>query len=68
MTEPPDSRSARRQERLRAELTDEQVPVPVKGAIGDLIVRELDHARHPPVHERHVATYRALIAERPWRP
>lgn len=56
------SRTVRRQQRLRAELTDEQVPLPLQGQIGDLLVREIDHARHPPVHERHVATYGALIA------
>lgn len=59
------TRTARRRERLRAELSDEQVPVPVDGEVGDILVEEVDHARHPPVHERHVATYGALLTHRP---
>lgn len=58
---PPSSRAARRQRRLRDELSDEQVAVPLDGVVGDTLLPEIDHARHPPVHERHVATYGALV-------
>lgn len=64
-SQPPATRAARRLARLRAELQDEVVPVPVTGTVGDLLLPEVDHARCPPVHERHVATYGALVTPEP---
>lgn len=51
----------RRRRRLREELADEGVPLPLDGALGDLLLEELDHARHPEVHEGLLARYGALV-------
>lgn len=55
----------RRLLRLRDELHDERVPVPLDGLLGWRLVEEVDYARFPRVHEQRVPTYGALLFDRP---
>ena len=57
----PDAR-ARRVERLRHELHDEGVWLPADPALGELLLTELDYARHPHAHEGVAPRYGALLA------
>ncbi|MDY7106614.1 MAG: diadenylate cyclase [Actinomycetota bacterium] len=47
--------------RLRQELVEERVPLPIDHPNGDRLVRELAYALRPPVHERRVPPYGALV-------
>ncbi|HSL57125.1 MAG TPA: diadenylate cyclase [Acidimicrobiales bacterium] len=51
----------RRRRRLGEELADESVPVPLDGELGATLLAELDHARHPEVHEGTASPYGALV-------
>jgi hypothetical protein len=51
--------------RIRAELVDDEVPLPVDGPMGHVLVRALAHARRPNVHEGRVPRYGAVVAEEP---
>lgn len=53
--------SDRRISRLRDELRDEGVPLPLEGDLGATILDEVQYARRPQVHERHVPRYGSLI-------
>ena len=53
---------ARRVERLRHELHDEGVRLPADPALGELLLAELDYARHPHAHEGVAPRYGALLA------
>jgi hypothetical protein len=57
----PDGRRARRLARLREELADEQVPLPVDTGAGLALLEELDYARQPPIHEGRAPRYGALV-------
>ena len=54
--------SAGRIQRLRHELRDEQIRVPDDPDLADLLLAELDYARHPHAHEGTAPSYGALIA------
>ncbi|CAN5531739.1 hypothetical protein BH20ACT2_BH20ACT2_10160 [soil metagenome] len=47
--------------RLREELVDDQVPLPVDGESGVRLLEELLYARQPPVHEGRAPRYGALV-------
>lgn len=49
--------------RLRAELTDEGVPLPTHGKASTLFLGELAYARRPRVHERYVPRYGSMLWE-----
>jgi hypothetical protein len=51
----------RRLRRLREELTDEQMPVPLDGLLGNRLLAELAFARRPPQHEGRPPEYGALV-------
>ena len=51
----------RAQLRLRDELDDDGVALPDDPATAALLLRELDHARRPPPHERQQSSYGAII-------
>jgi hypothetical protein len=51
-------------QRLRHELQDEQIWVPDDPDLADLLLAELDYARHPHAHEGAAPRYGALIATR----
>jgi hypothetical protein len=51
----------RRLARLRAELVDEQVPVPIDEPTGEVLLRELLYARDAPAHEGRPARYGAVV-------
>ncbi len=53
----------RRQRRLREELIDEGVPLPIEGPLGDVVLEELDRALHPEVHEGRAPRYGALVLD-----
>jgi DNA integrity scanning protein DisA with diadenylate cyclase activity len=53
--------SERRIGRLRDELRDEGVPLPLDGDLGSTLLDEIQYARRPQVHERHVPRYGSLI-------
>lgn len=61
MTAPP-SALARRIERLRHELTDDEVWLPEDAELCDLLLTELDYARHPHAHEGVAPRYGAVLA------
>jgi hypothetical protein len=52
----------RRQQRLRGELVDEQVPLPLDGPGGEALLEEVGFARQPPVHEGRPPRYGAVVA------
>lgn len=52
---------AGRVSRLRQELTEERVPLPIDHPNGDRLLVELAYALRPPVHERRVPRYGALV-------
>src|SRR5436309_1641534 len=54
--------TAARLERLRHELHDEGIRVSTDGVLGELLVAELDYARHPPTHAGVAPRYGALVA------
>lgn len=58
---PPPAAVERRRRRLREELVDESVPLPLEGDLGAILLAELDHARHPEVHEGRVRPTGALV-------
>jgi hypothetical protein len=58
-------RDARRLARLRAELVDELVPLPIDGPAGPALLAELDYALHPPIHEGRIPTYGAVVTLAP---
>lgn len=47
--------------RLRAELADEGVPLPMRGEGSALFLGELAYARRPRVHERYIPCYGAVL-------
>lgn len=47
-------------ERLRAELLDEDVPLPLNRE-GQLVLEEILYARRPPVHEGRIPTYGSIV-------
>jgi len=51
----------RRLRRLREELTDEQLPLPLDGPAGLHLLGEMHYARRPPFHENRVPRYGALV-------
>ncbi len=51
----------RRWRRLREELADEHVPLPLHGRAGLHLLAELHYARRPPFHENRVPRYGALV-------
>jgi len=55
-----DDRAERRRRRLREELTDVGFDVP-DGLPGELLLGEIDYARHPPRHEGTFPSYGALL-------
>jgi len=59
--ETPGSPFERRLYRLRDELHDEGMPLPVDGPAGLRLLAEVTYARRPPHHERHVPGYGALV-------
>jgi hypothetical protein len=54
---------ARRVERLRLELDDEGIALPTQPELRELLLTELDYARHPHAHEGIAPRYGALLAE-----
>ena len=58
----PDPVDRRRLERLRDELIDEQVPVPLAGPGGAALLEEVGFARQPPVHEGRPPRYGSIVA------
>jgi hypothetical protein len=52
----------RRLARLREELADEAVPLPVDTRKGLVLLEELDYARQPPLHEGRAPRYGALVS------
>jgi hypothetical protein len=52
----------RRLGRLREELADEAVPLPVDTRQGLALLEELDYARQPPIHEGRAPRYGALVS------
>lgn len=52
-----------RRRRLREELIDEGVPLPLEGRLGEVVLEELDHARHPELHEGSLPRYGALVLD-----
>ena len=52
----------RRLARLREELADEAVPLPVDTGKGLALLEELDYARQPPLHEGRAPRYGALVS------
>jgi hypothetical protein len=54
--------TAARRERLRHELRDESVWLPSDDALSDLVLAELDYARHPHAHEGIAPRYGAILA------
>lgn len=58
---------ARRLNRLREELMDLDVPLPIDGEGGVILLEEVDYARHPALHEGRAPRYGALVSlgERP---
>src|SRR3984893_18911922 len=58
---------ARRLARLREELVDLEVPLPIDADGGAILLEELDYARHPALHEGRAPRYGALVSlgERP---
>jgi len=57
----PSSPFERRLRRLREELHDEGVPLPLEGPAGLRLLAELTYARRPPHHESLVPGYGALV-------
>jgi hypothetical protein len=53
---------ARRLARLREELVDLEVPLPIDADGGAILLEELDYARHPALHEGRAPRYGALIS------
>lgn len=53
--------TTRQMSRLRDELTEETVALPLEGALGERLLRELTYARGPRVHESRVPTYGCVI-------
>jgi DNA integrity scanning protein DisA with diadenylate cyclase activity len=51
----------RRRERLRAELLDAGARLDLDTPHGERVLAEIDYARCPPRHERHIAAYGALV-------
>ncbi|MDP8931115.1 MAG: DNA integrity scanning protein DisA nucleotide-binding domain protein [Actinomycetota bacterium] len=58
---PPDSKRARRLARLRDEITDEALPLPVDGPQAEALLEEILYAQHPPTHERRVPRYGSVV-------
>src|ERR1019366_1861636 len=58
---------ARRLARLREELMDLEVPLPIDADGGGILLEELDYACHPALHEGRPPRYGALVSlgERP---
>ena len=56
-----DAARARRIDRLRLELIDERIWVEDDGERTDLLVAELDYARHPHAHENVASRYGAIV-------
>lgn len=54
--------SERRLERLRIEMMDENVPVPLDGDVGQALLEEIAYARHPPIHEGRAPRFGAIVA------
>jgi len=52
----------RRMARLRDELVDNGVPLPIEAAGGRLLLEEIDYARFPPVHEGRIPRYGAIVS------
>lgn len=59
----PTTPEARRRRRLQEELVDDGVPLPLEGPLGEIVLDELDHARHPEVHEGALPRYGALVLQ-----
>ena len=57
----PRARTRRSLHRLREELVDARFPAEIDGRHGDALLQEIHYARRPPVHERYVPTYGALV-------
>lgn len=62
MSAPPDPIDRRRLDRLRGELVDEQVPLPLDGPGGEALLEEVGFARQPPVHEGRPPRYGVVVA------
>ena len=58
---PEPAAHARRVERLRLELDDEGIALPAEPELGELLLAELDYARHPHAHEGIAPRYGALL-------
>lgn len=50
--------------RLAEELEESGLPLESIGALGDILLEEIDHALRPPVHERRVASSGTVLAPR----
>ena len=53
---------ARRVARLREQLLDEDVPLPLEAPQAQVLLEELDYATHPPVHEDRAPRYGSLVS------
>jgi hypothetical protein len=53
---------SRRAARLREELVDLDVPLPIESPGGELLLEELDYARHPALHEGRAPRYGAVVS------
>ncbi len=53
---------ARRVARLREQLLDEDVPLPLDAPQAQVLLEELDYASHPPVHEDRAPRYGSLVS------
>lgn len=60
--------ATRRRRRLREELDDASIRLPKGRPLAAAIVEELDYARFPPVHERLLPTYGAIVVDESVRP
>lgn len=57
----PDSKRARRLARLRDEIADEALPLPVNAPESEALLEEILYAQHPPTHERRVPRYGCVV-------
>lgn len=58
---PSDAKRARRLARLRDEIADEALPLPLEGPEAEALLEEILYAQHPPTHERFVPRYGCVV-------
>lgn len=61
----PDDLGERRRLRLREEMGDAGLRLRLDGTTGESLLAEIDYARFPPVHERALPTYGAILLSGP---